>query len=62
MGDTITCSSCGKDIESADDVETAEVQTMEHDEEDDSFNLYGDRTDLFLCDGCSEPLGVGRRN
>lgn len=60
MADDLTCSECGKDIESTNDLETEEVPVIETDDEDDSFSLYGNQEDLFLCEGCSNPLGFGK--
>lgn len=58
MSDSLTCSECGKDIESTDDLERTEVPAVETDE-DGSVSLYGN-DDLYLCSGCKKPLGVGR--
>lgn len=58
MADKIDCPECGKEIESADELEKhGEVHEIETD--DDSFSLFGNR-DLFLCKDCKKPLGVGR--
>jgi len=62
MASDLTCSSCGTEIDSADDVKREELPAIDHDEESDSFSLYGDSENLFLCAGCSKPLGVGRTN
>jgi hypothetical protein len=58
MSDTLTCSECGNEIESTDDLEHEEVREMEVDEDDSSFSLY-ESSDLYLCEGCRNPMGVG---
>lgn len=58
MADELTCSECGNEIESTDDLEREEVNTVEV-EDDGSFSLHGN-DDLFLCESCKEPMGVGR--
>lgn len=59
MGET-GCPECGNDIESADDfVQEGTVEEVESD--GDSFSLYGNKRDLFLCKGCRKPLGVGKK-
>jgi len=57
MADTLTCSECDKQIESADELEREETTEIEV-EDDGSFSLYGN-DDLFLCKSCKKPLGVG---
>lgn len=59
MADTITCSECGNEVWSSDDLEAAhEVGEMEVDD-DGSIHLFDNR-DLLLCKRCKNPLGVGR--
>lgn len=58
MADELTCSNCGKEIESADNLEQHEVPEVDVDEEG-GIHLY-ENNDLFLCKGCKKPLGVGR--
>lgn len=58
MADELTCSECGKQIESTDDLEREEVHGIEV-ADDKSFDLHGS-DDLFLCSGCRKPMGVGR--
>jgi len=58
VGDGITCPDCGTDVESADQLtDGPEVTELETDD-DGSIRLYGNR-DLFLCENCRRPLGVG---
>jgi hypothetical protein len=52
------CPDCGTEIESTADLEQTEVAEVETDD-DGSFELYGNE-DLYLCNGCKKPLGVGR--
>ena len=59
MTDTVTCSDCGTDAESTDDVEVVEDIDEIEVGDDDSFDLFGKR-DLFLCKECRNPLGVSR--
>lgn len=59
MGST-TCSECGDEIDSLDDLERQDVEEIEP-KDDGSFSLYGNKHDLFLCKGCRNPMGVGKR-
>lgn len=59
MSDDLTCTECGTEIESTEDLERTAVPEIETDE-DGGVNPYGNN-DLFLCSGCKKPLGVGRR-
>lgn len=59
MGDTLTCSGCGEEIETADDMEVEEDVPELEVNEDRSFNLFGNR-DLFLCKNCKKPMGMRR--
>jgi|GEM_PF-776996 hypothetical protein len=60
MADALTCPDCGKEIESADDLEEGEEVT-EIEIENGTVSPYRDRTgDLFLCGGCKRPLGFDR--
>lgn len=58
MADTVHCPNCETEIESTDDLERVEAPEVEPDG-DGGFSLYGNN-DLFLCQGCKEPMGVGR--
>jgi hypothetical protein len=61
MGDTITCTECGDEVESMAELEEShrhEVPEFDEDE-DGGFHLYGNR-DLFLCKNCKNPLGIRR--
>jgi len=60
MTDELTCTECGADIESADDLDRQEIDELEVDQ-DGSFSLYGNN-DLYLCKSCKKPLGVGYSN
>jgi predicted RNA-binding Zn-ribbon protein involved in translation (DUF1610 family) len=59
MGDTLSCSECGTEVDAADELEAdrevAEVDTSE----DGSIHLFENR-DLFLCENCKNPLGISR--
>lgn len=57
----LECAECGNEIESAEDLVEREVEQIETDE-DGSVSVYGDKENLFLCEGCREPMGVGRSN
>lgn len=60
MADTMTCPDCGKNIETADDLEEGEELT-EIATEEGTISPYSDKTgDLFLCGGCKRPLGFER--
>ena len=57
---SLTCSECGVEHDSVDDLERETVQEVEADE-DGSISVYG-KTDLYLCKGCREAMGVGHSN
>ena len=59
MTDTVTCSECGSEAASADDVEIVHDVAEIEIEDDDTFNLF-EKRDLFLCKDCRNPLGVSR--
>ena len=56
MADTLTCSECGNEVESADDLESNEEIAEIEVESNGSIRLFENR-DLFLCKGCKNPLG-----
>jgi hypothetical protein len=56
MGDTLTCSECGNEVESADDLEAEEEIAELEVESNGSVTLF-ENHDLFLCKGCKNPLG-----
>ncbi|MFQ3285551.1 MAG: hypothetical protein ACI9TI_000944 [Natronomonas sp.] len=57
MSDTITCSGCGEEVDSIEQLgESHSVPEIEA-EEDGSISLFGNR-DLFLCKNCKNPLGM----
>ena len=56
MGDTLTCPECGKDVESADELESGHEVAEVEIEDDGSFSLF-ENHDLFLCKDCKNPLG-----
>lgn len=57
MAETLSCPDCGTEVESAEQL-VAEHEVTELDVEDGAFNLFGSR-DLYLCEDCRTPLGVG---
>lgn len=57
MGDHLSCSECGTEYESTEELEAKEVDVIEK-EDEGSFSLYGS-TDLYLCKGCRKAMGVG---
>jgi hypothetical protein len=59
MTDNLSCPECGASVESKDEL-VAEHEVSEIEFEDDgSLNLYGNR-DLYLCEECKKPMGVGQ--
>jgi len=57
MADDPTCQECGRRIETVDDLEKREVPTVQ---EDGSGGVsFFENNDLFLCEGCKNPLRVG---
>jgi len=55
MTDSTECPNCGDQLETVDDLEETEVTRIDTND-DGSFNLFGN-ADLFLCEGCKNPLG-----
>lgn len=60
MSDTLSCSDCGAEIESMDELETGHEVTEIEPEADGTFTLFENR-DLFLCKNCGNPMGLYRR-
>lgn len=52
------CPKCGKEHETLDDYEKTTVDEI-GEADDGSIDVYGGKTDLYLCSGCREPMGTG---
>jgi len=56
MEGSLTCSECGNEVESTDDLEVEEGIAEIEVGRDGSVTLF-ENHDLFLCKGCKNPLG-----